>query len=221
MPTNRLEYAHREQRVTIDLIRSAPNQIKPFPRIEELCLLWEEKGHREVIDVGCGCLRNSLVLANHFSLWVCDFPEQLSRPTASRRLAELMTNPNFKGVIEAERLRDGNVEADAAVLAFVLHTLPEEQLRAELVRNTARNVRAPHEVFVAVPNGEYYYRQRMHEHNRFNDGHLFTIGQHRTFYREYSAKQIDAFMKGLGFEVDTVFPADKKNQRTYVMASRQ
>jgi len=215
MATSTLKYEHRGEDAVIDLMRSAPNQIRAFPRIEELCEHWEGKGYREVIDVGCGWLRNSLVLVQYFGLWICDFPEQLSNPTVSNRLAELRGNPNFRGVVEPDEFAKGGLEADAAVLAFVLHTLPEERLRAQLISCTMSNTRSPHEVFVAVPNGEYYYRQRMGDNNHFNDGYLFGVGGRRTFYREYTAAQIDEFMAALGFAVSAVFTADKKNQRVY------
>jgi len=216
MATSTLEYEHQGEHIVVNPMRSAPNQIRAFPGINELCKHWQKKGYQEVIDVGCGWLRNSLVLVDHFELWICDFPEQLRNPRVSTRLAKLAANPNFRGVVQPESLEKGRLEADAAVLAFVLHTLPEERLRAQLIRNTANNLRPPHEIFVAVPNGEYYYRQRMGDQNRFSDGFLFGMGKDRTFYREYSASQIDRFMAGLGFGVDTVFAADKKNQRIYL-----
>jgi hypothetical protein len=216
MATSALEYEHHGQHVVVDLTRSAPTQIRAVPAIEELSEHWEQKGYQQVIDVGCGRLRNSLVLVEHFALWICDFPEQLRNPNLADRLAKLAASPNFRGAVEADALENRGLEADAAVLAFVLHTLPEEALRVQLIRNVVRNTRPPHEIFIAVPNGEYYYRQRMAEQNRFNDGYLFGSGKRRTFYRDYSASQIDSFMAQLGFGVGTVFAADKKNQRTYL-----
>jgi hypothetical protein len=216
MASSTLEYEHKGETIVVNLMRSAPNQIRAFPGIGELCKHWEEKGYREVIDVGCGRLRNSLVLVRHFALWICDFAEQLRNPSVSNRLAELAASPNFRGTVEAEELENRRLEADAAVLAFVLHTLPEERLRVQLISNAVKNTRPPHEVFIAVPNGEYYYRQRMGDHNRLNDGFVFGMGKDKTFYREYSSTQIDRFMGALGFRVGTAFPADKKNQRTYL-----
>jgi hypothetical protein len=216
MVTSTLKYEHHGEQVVVDLLRSAPNQIRPFPRIEEVCSHWKQKGYREVIDVGCGWLRNSLVLVNHFALWICDFPEQLARPVVSRRLAELRVNSNFRGVLDADEFPNGPIQADAAVIAFVLHTLPEEALRAQLINSTVTSTQSPHEILIAVPNAEYYYRQRMGDGNRFSDGHLFGAGQRKTFYREYTAAQIDEFMARLGFSVEGIFTADKKNQRTYI-----
>jgi uncharacterized C2H2 Zn-finger protein len=169
------------------------------------------------VDVGCGKLRNSLVLVRTFRLWIVDFPEVLVDQTVKKRLAGLVRHHNFMGFLPAKDFTRGKLRVDAAILAFVLHALSEPRLRAQLLKHTVKNTRAPHEVFVAVPNCEKYYRQRMSPHNRLNDGHLFGSGRGpKTFYREYSALELDGFMDSMGFEVDKVFPADRKNQRTYV-----
>jgi hypothetical protein len=212
-----LTYETSGQHITVDLTRSAPNQLRPFPHIDDLCKRWELKGYREVLDLGCGQLRNSLVFVRHFRLWVCDFPEQFQRAVTRSRLAQLQRHPNFLGVISPEQLAAAQLNADAAAIAYVLHTLPEVHTRVQLIQTALRNTKAPHEIFIAVPNGEYYYRQHMSKANQLNDGYLFSsVGGRSTFYREYSAAQLDAFLAQVGFTVDAVFPADHKVQRTYL-----
>lgn len=213
-----LQYRRKGRTIRIALTRSAPIQIKPFPRIGELCTHWREKGYCTVVEVGCGRLRNALVLVKHFRLWVTDFPEVLSGAVVKRRLERLTAHDNFMGFLTPKQFAKRRLNADAAVLAFVLHTLPTTRMRTALVRNAIRNTRAPHETFVAVPNGEHYYRQRMRKGNQLQDGYFYDAGRgYSTFYREYSAADIDGFMKHIGFVVEQVFTSDKKNQRTYVM----
>ena len=61
----------------------------------------------------------------------------------------------------------------------------------------------------------------MKKKNQLNDGFIFDAGAgNNTFYREYSGREIDEFMQELGFKVDKVFRADKKNQRTYLRIIR-
>jgi hypothetical protein len=214
---NIMKYHKNEQEITIDLIKSAPNQVKPFPHIKDLCEHWRLKGYKEVVDVGCGQLRNSLTLVNYFKLWVCDFPQQFNGSTVKDRLKHIQRNRNFMGIINPNEFQEGKLVAEAAVIAYVLNILPEIGMRIKLIKNTIRNTKAPHEIFIGVPNGEHYYRQRIGMHNQLNDGHLFEHGgRHKTFYREYTAKQIDEFMARLGFKLDKTFPAHKKNQRTYL-----
>ncbi len=217
---NLLKYRKDDDSVVINVCRSAPMQVNPIPIAEELCRYWKNKGYKEVIDVGCGKLRNSLVLANYFLLWICDFPEQLRDPKVEKRLRRLKKSPNFKGIIYPCRLEEGLLNVDAAFICFVLNSVPEERLRVQLIKAVMKNLKSPYEIFVAVPCGEKYYRTRMKKENQFNDGFLFNFKYaQKTFYREYSAGQIDNFMRELGFKVDKIFVADRKRVRTYLRES--
>ena len=207
-----------KKRVLICLTRSAPIQARPFPQIDALCIHWKNKGYRTVIDVGCGKLRNALKLVRHFRLWICDFQEVLEGDSVASRLRRLRAHRNFLGFVPAQEFANSKLNADAAVLAYVLHTLPTAPMRRSLLRSAIGNTTHPHEVFVAVPNGEYYYRQRMAESNRLDDGYFFHADDGScTFYREYSSTELDGFMKRAGFLPERSFGAEKKNQKTYVL----
>jgi hypothetical protein len=215
-----LKYKQDNQQIEIDLCKSAPIQIKPLTIIDELIKYWKKKGYREIIDVGCGKLRNSLVLVNHFSLWICDFPEQLNNPNIKDRLAKLKKSQNLKGIIYPNDLRKGKLNADAAFICFVIHTIPEKRLRIQLIENTMKNLKPAYEMFIAVPCGEKYYKNKMTEENRFNDGFLFNAGYGRkTFYREYTREEINKFMAEIGFKMNRIFVADKKRLGIYLKES--
>lgn len=215
-----LRYKQNNHLVEIDLCKSAPIQLKPIPIINELIEYWKNKGHRKIIDVGCGKLRNALVLVNHFSLWICDFPKQLSNPVIRERLDKLQKSPNFKGIVYPNDFRRRGLSVDAAFISFVIHTIPEKRLRVHLIKNTMKNLKPPHEIFIAVPCGEKYYKTRMTEENRLNDGFLFTVGlSKKTFYREYKRDEIDKFMAELSLKLDKVFVADKKRMGVYLKKS--
>jgi len=84
-----LKYKKDDNSIEINLCKSAPAQIKPLPIIYELIKYWKKKGYREIIDVGCGKLRNSLVLVEHFYVWICDFSEQFDKLCIKDRLSKL------------------------------------------------------------------------------------------------------------------------------------
>lgn len=213
-----LKYKQDNNLIEINLCKSAPIQIKPIPIIDELIKYWEYKGHREIIDVGCGKLRNSLVLVNHFFLWIYDFPEQLDNPTIKDRLAKLKKSHNFKGIIYPNEFKNRRLDADAAFISFVIHTIPEKRLRIQFIKNTMKNLKPPYELFIAVPCGEKYYKNKMTEENWFNDGFLFNAGHgQKSFYREYKSEEIDKFMAELGFKVNRIFSANKKRMRCYLV----
>jgi len=215
-----LKYKKDNISIEIDLCKSAPIQIKPLPIIDELIKYWKNKGYREIIDVGCGKLRNSLVLVNHFSLWICDFHEQLSSPSIKDRLSKLKKNRNLKGIIYPNDFKKRKLAVDAAFICFVIHAIPEKRLRIQLIKNTIKNLKPPHEIFIAVPCGEKYYKNKMTEENRFKDGFLFNAGYRRkTFYREYTREEINEFMAEIGFKVNRIFCADKKRLGIYLKES--
>ena len=215
-----LKYKQDNNSIEINLCKSAPIQIKPLPIIDELIKYWKNKGYREIIDVGCGKLRNSLVLVNHFSLWICDFPEQLDNPTIKGRLAKLKRSHNFKGIIYPNEFKHMQLDTDAAFISFVIHTIPEKSLRIQLIKNTMKNLKPPYELFIAVPCGEKYYKNKMTEENRFDDGFLFNAGHgKKTFYREYKREEIDKFMAELDFKLDRIFVSDKKRLGVYLKES--
>jgi hypothetical protein len=216
---NILKYVTDDTPVEINLCKSAPNQIKPLPAIEELITHWKKRRHKEIIDVGCGKLRNSLALVRHFSLWICDFPEQLDNPTLSERLNRLKRHSNFKGIIYPNKLGKGRLNADAGVVSYVLHILPDEKSRRLLVKDTMKNIKPPFEIFVAVPYGERFYRKKFQTAQSLNDGFVLNSAHgYKTFYREYTAKEIDQFMERLGFKVDKIFRRGKQRLRCYLKA---
>lgn len=220
MMKDKIKYSSpNNAQIVIALSRSAPIQIKPFPKIQQLCKYWKLRRYKTVVDIGCGRLRNSLFLVKHFKIWACDFPSLYKGLVMEKRLSKLKKNPNFMGLVHPSKLAKRYLKADVAVLAFVLHTLPDKHLRIKLIKNAIKNTAPPHEIFVAVPNGERYYRQRMQKKNKLNDGFFFDAGAgSHTFYREYSAREIDEFMQELGFKVTKIFPTDKKNQRIYELS---
>jgi len=216
------KYRGDDKSIVIDLCKSAPVQIQPVPRIEELCEYWKDKGYREVIDVGCGWLRNALLLVEDFDLWICDFKEQFTWETVTSRLANLRRNERFKGIIYPEELANGDLKVDAAFISFVLHIIPSASLRRQLLRQVIKNLKPPHEVFIAVPSAETYYRRRLEQANRLNDGYLFNIAhtEHTTFYRDYTAKELDEFMGSIGLRLVNKFPACKKQLRVYQQSKK-
>ena len=202
--------------IEINLCKSAPIQIKPIPIVKELGKYWADKGYTEIIDVGCGKLRNSLALINYFSLWICDFPEQMNNPIVLKRLESIKKKHNFKGIIYPNELEKGQLNLDAAFICFVLHTIPKKQLRIQLIENTVKNLKPPYEIFIAVPYGEKYYKQKFKKENQLLDGHIFNVNHgQKTYYREYSSEQIDNFMKEIGFIAIKSFSADRKKLRCY------
>jgi hypothetical protein len=192
----------------INVCKSAPNQIQPLPKIQEICHYWLSKDYKEILDIGCGYLRNSIYISQYFSVHVFDFPEITESNLFKNRL-ESLTGNHLSGIYNPKTLEDGNLRVDAAFLALVLHTLPEIETRYDLILNVKKNLKYPNEIFIAVPCGEKYYRKRAQ--TLYNDGFLLHFGNgQKSFYRSYTAKQIDGFMLELNFKLKRVIYTKKK-----------
>jgi hypothetical protein len=50
-------------------------------------------------------------------------------------------------------------------------------------------------ILVDVPTHETYYARRCNEENQHLDGWVMGKGQYRTFYKNFTAKQIDDFIR--------------------------
>ncbi len=204
-------YKLKKKYITINLCKSAPVQIKPIPVIADLISYWEKRGIKEIIDIGCGKLRNSLILVKHFYLWISDFKDQFTSPKTQERLAVLTSNPNFRGIIYPDELKKGPLNVDAALLCFVLHTIPDVHLRKELVKSTISNLKTTGEIFVATPYGESYYKNKMSDDNKLKDGYIFHADQSQgTFYKEITREEIDKLFSEFNFTVVNTFRADRK-----------
>ncbi|MGA2919228.1 MAG: class I SAM-dependent methyltransferase [Methanoregula sp.] len=209
-------YLECDSNITINVCRSAPNQIQPLHNIQQICQYWDSKGHKEILDVGCGYLRNSLFLINYFSLYVCDFPQITESQLFKTRFELLVRNKNFRQLLPPKNLKHGRLKVDGAFISFVLHTIPENETRIKLIENVKKNLKYPFEIFIATPIGEKYYRNQRKPKNSFGDGFLLDYGDgQKSFYKEFNASQIDEFMFELGFKVDKIFFVDKKRMRFY------
>lgn len=212
---NIYHYSIDRAEITIDVCRSAPNQLREIPKIQDLCKHWELKGYEDVIDVGCGYLRNSFTLIKYFNLYLCDYPQITESSLFKERYHDLSQENIIKKIIQPNDLKMGDLKADAAFLSFVIHTIPEKHDRIELINNIKKNLKPPHEIFIAVPCGERYYSgQRSNKTRQLNDGFFCGNGK-STFYRDYRANQLDQFMFELGFIVDKKFYVAHKRMRSY------
>jgi hypothetical protein len=193
--------------IAINVCKSAPNQIQPLPLIQEVCQYWQSKGYNEILDVGCGYLRNSIYLSQYFSVHAFDFPQIIESTLFKNRL-ELIKNNRLQ-VYNPKSLTEGKLRVDASIVSLVLHIVPDVKTRQEIILNVKRNLKTPYEIFIVVPNGEKYYRKKASTH--YNDGYLLhcSNGQ-KTFYREYTAKQIDQLMFELGFKLCKTLYTKKK-----------
>lgn len=138
------------------------------------------------MDLGCGRLRNLKILRHYFP----DITFVDTKLQCERVLNQL---PKTKGM-RILSIGDFEVEIrkyDAIFLISVLHIIDDPLLRRKVLSLTKKKLKKSGFLVVDVPTGENYYRQHCTEKNRHGDGWVMGNNRVRTFYKNFSAEEID------------------------------
>ena len=179
---------------------SAPTQTKPSAVVGFATNVCREAGCKSVIDVGCGRLRHLAALGQSFEkVWVVD--TQLQYERTKQEFATLMASyPAVQEYVPYEEFKSSALEAEAAMLILVLHVIPRKEERISLLRSIHKNLRAGGLLFVAVPFGEPYYKQRMTNENKYLDGFVMGASAVKTFHKEFTERQLKGLLRQSGFD---------------------
>lgn len=166
---------------------SAPSQTIPSKSSFWIINLINQKQIKTMLDFGCGRLRNE----NAFSKTKCiisvlDTKEQIKRLEKNN----LMNYTTY--IFEEDSLPKNSF--DLVVLISVLHIIPDKSTRNKVLKMAYNSLKDGGYLFVDVPTGERYYRQKCSENNRYKDGFLLQHGKSYTFYKNYHAKELDEFV---------------------------
>lgn len=139
------------------------------------------------------------LMRHHSHVYAVDTDFQRSR--VADRLAEVGSRPAFAGFKTIDEFAVSKLRLGGAYVVNVLHTLPVEDERVDLLETVRRNLRASGFVVVDVPYYEHYYRSRMTAANRFGDGYIFEKYPGRfTFYRFTTVPEMDTWANAAGLE---------------------
>jgi SAM-dependent methyltransferase len=172
---------------------SAPSQSIPAKSAEWGARILRAPNCRKIIDLGCGRLRNLPVLMKHFeTVTVVDTKIQFERIKDAIPKSKKV---HFKTLDELEV---SDVIYDGVFCISVLHTIPKIQTRRHLIKVAHRKLRSGGLLLVDVPASETYYLRRCNSENRYSDGWVMGRNKLRTFYRNYSANEMDEFIQKIG-----------------------
>lgn len=184
---------------------SAPSQSQPAKSVSWAASLLGDLKVHSVADIGCGRLRNLPVLIRNFSkIMLIDTELQCNRIKSDV--------PHSKEVLlqSTDQFEKSSERFDAAFLISVLHIMPSRQRRFRLLETAFRKIKLGGFLVVDVPTGENYYLRRCGRHNAFRDGYLMGKSGTRTFYKLFSAKELDALVGGsANFHLIEVGSVDK------------
>jgi SAM-dependent methyltransferase len=181
--------------IVIDVTTSVAPGLPPHQIIKhEFIPLLRRHERTRILDFGAGALRHTFpLLRAGFEVCAVEFETTFGRPTSHRALQRARKNANFTTLIwPHEFLRDKR-RFDAAILAFVLQTMPRAEERPAALRAISDKLVRDGYLLYMARYGQITPHMKAH---KVSDGY-FTWpkrAQH-SFYREFGTEETHAMMK--------------------------
>ena len=178
-----------KSKIIVRVENSAPSQSKPAKSVSWATDILRNNGVNEVVDLGCGRLRNLKVLKEGFkSITLVDTLLQCQRIRD-----EVKKNKKVKLLSNIEFVKE-NKKYDAIFMISILHTIPIIKERKNLISLAISKLKLNGYLIIDVPTGVTYYRNRCTGENKYKDGYLMGNGNIKTFYKQYFAAELDKLL---------------------------
>jgi hypothetical protein len=177
----------------------------------------------EVLDFGAGKLRNTLyfleenhkVVAVEFEKW-----KQTEQGQMALAKAENFNKPKkkkrFRRYIFPDQFVSLNADYDLILLINVINIMPVPVERLLVLLHCYQKLRTDGKVLWYTQYGDQDQRNRCTEMNRIGDGYYLGANKfYNTFYRQFTAPEIDAMMLACGFQLEKTLKAGKNQARIY------
>lgn len=183
-----------------DVTSSCAPGLSKNKSIDEIASFFTEKGVKTVLDFGAGALRHTLPLLDHgLSVTAVEFEEQFKRPSCRKAFEEAEKSPDFTKLIFPKQFISSRRRFDAALICFVIPTMPRERERTKLLRMIKKKMKKKAYIYWMSQYGKY--DGRLVSSQRVGDGwYLHPKRKLHSFYREYKNEDIDLLMERIGFE---------------------
>ena len=177
------------KKVTIDVTSSVSPGLPHHGIVADKVVPWlKERGARRILDFGAGALRHSFpFLKAGFEVCAVEFEETFSRPTcaAKRQLAE--KSGNFSTLLWPRDFLSDRRRFDAALLCYVLQTMPKENERKVVIREIAKRLTDDGYLLYMSRYGQLLPEDPKH---RVEDGYYRSPDrEYQSFYREFTPEE--------------------------------
>lgn len=198
-----------------DPTKSTPSCPKSFGELTDVVRELSNSNVRSVIDFGCGNGRNSLRLVENFeSVHLVEVEDNIPKVKA---WVEEQSIENIK-VHRYSEFKDARVKVDACLLSYVIHTIPSQDHRDEILETVKEKLTGPRLLVLASPSHDSKYtEEKIKDAEKYNSG-IVRIYKDETFsfYENFSLDGLLSFLRRNGFEVLNRIPG---NHRYIVMAT--
>lgn len=213
-PFYRMRKGRKTVRVEVTL--SAPRFLDHVSVLPDALAFLKDEKIDSVLDFGAGKLRNAMYLLKQgYKVHAVEYERQFTQyPVSKTQLATAKAYANFKQLIFPDQFIACKERFDLALLSNVVTIIPSARHRHLILKYCREKVRRSGFLLWISQRGDTHYKDRLV--NKIGDG--FLIGAHReraTFYREFTAGEVDHLMQKAGFTLVKPLPFFKNQARVY------
>ena len=217
------------KQVVIDVTRSAPSFATPGKALAAaLDTAVSETGIGKkdtILDFGAGKLRNTIYLLERgYKVCAVEYAQQFERSEPARHNLDLATDKykhRFSSLVYPDSFAASGLKFKLILLINVVNIMPVPAEREYVLALCNKKLARDGRLLWYTQRGDQNYQKRLQNRYRLGDG--VYVGRHayqKTFYREYSVREINALLRRAGFDYDQKIPATWRNQsRLYARTS--
>jgi SAM-dependent methyltransferase len=174
--------------VVIDVTKSVSAGLPPNKLIKGLIPFFKSRNVERIVDFGAGALRHSFpLLKRGFEICAVEFEEQFNKPFCQVALAKARRYSNFSTLIWPRDFKNDNRTFDAALLCYVLQTMPIADERDLVLKLLYRKLR---------DDSYLLYMSRLNQMEGTSISHKVEDGYYKrpeekthSFYREFTPEE--------------------------------
>ncbi len=190
------------KKIEIDVTLSCSPGLGPSHVISEVAQFFTNNNVNKVLDFGAGNLRHTFPLLKlGFSVCAVEFEQQFSRsPDCRKALEKARRIGEFSELMFPNPFIANRRKFDAALLCFVLPTMPREKERKKLLDLIQKKLEDKSYIFWMSQFGKYESSKK--KSNKVEDGWFWHPQWKRhPFYTEFTTEAIDKMLRRIDFHL--------------------
>jgi SAM-dependent methyltransferase len=185
--------------IVVDVTSSVSAGLPPNEILRESVIPLFRAGRvQRVVDFGAGSLRHAFpLLKAGFQVCAVEFEEQFVRETCAKARKRAERNHNFSTLIWPKDFKDDNRKFDAALLCYVLQTMPCPEERKVALKLLFKKLKDDSYLLWMSRYGQL---QNVPSCQKVSDGYYQRPERdHKSFVREFTTEETHEMMESFGF----------------------